>query len=522
MPFLPTFRRLALAALGAALGTPALAATFVPTRFDDPIPNGCQPSDCSLREAVIAANATTATDTIVLGAGVYQLTQPAVATDANGADLDVLAPLAIVGAGSGLTAIRSGHLVDGPQTRVIEVHGTRLDLRELALWHGGVAGGTGGSVGGGCLQGTGATVMLEQVLVDTCRADVGGGVSLARSRSEWNAVTVRNSLGRSAGGALALTGSTAIGKGVVLNGNASNMVGGGVHVLSSSVASTITWADSLIVGNEAAQGGGLHVGAGGRLDLSGSGGLLRVNGNRASQTGGGLHVAGELVGQWLGIAWNTAAVDGGGLNATGRATVRDSEFAFNSSGRDGGGAALRSGGSPSGGHLVDRVSFVDNGAARHGGGLSVLGTFATLHNLSTFSNDALSGGGIEISGTMRLEHASLLADSGGALRVAAGTLFLRNTVVSGGCVLASGGGLSSLGGNAQSAVTTGSCPLLPPYPAAALALAYGPIGGAFDAVHFTSAGSPLRNGGASGGPVTLDIRGATRDFPYDTGAWEWP
>jgi CSLREA domain-containing protein len=35
----------------------ALANTYKPTRFDDPRPNGCKKTDCSLREAVIAANA---------------------------------------------------------------------------------------------------------------------------------------------------------------------------------------------------------------------------------------------------------------------------------------------------------------------------------------------------------------------------------------------------------------------------------------------------------------------------------
>jgi hypothetical protein len=47
-------------------------------------------------------------------------------------------------------------------------------------------------------------------------------------------------------------------------------------------------------------------------------------------------------------------------------------------------------------------------------------------------------------------------------------------------------------------------------------------GGAFDVVRFTSATSPLRNGGVGGSPVTQDIRGAARMPPPDIGAWEWP
>jgi len=56
-------RRLAVALLvvvcGILLLAPAAAraAGYTPTRTDDPPPDGCRPDDCSLREAVIAANA---------------------------------------------------------------------------------------------------------------------------------------------------------------------------------------------------------------------------------------------------------------------------------------------------------------------------------------------------------------------------------------------------------------------------------------------------------------------------------
>ena len=40
-----------------ATASAASAVTYRPTRTDDPAPNGCKKKDCSLREAVIAANA---------------------------------------------------------------------------------------------------------------------------------------------------------------------------------------------------------------------------------------------------------------------------------------------------------------------------------------------------------------------------------------------------------------------------------------------------------------------------------
>ena len=55
----------------AALNGHVCAATFNVTRTDDPTPNGCAQSDCSLREAVIDANQTVQADVIMLPAGTY-------------------------------------------------------------------------------------------------------------------------------------------------------------------------------------------------------------------------------------------------------------------------------------------------------------------------------------------------------------------------------------------------------------------------------------------------------------------
>ena len=59
----------------AFLAAPAVAqaTTFTVTRRDDPSPGACAASDCSLREAVRAANAGSGGDRIVLPAGLYRL-----------------------------------------------------------------------------------------------------------------------------------------------------------------------------------------------------------------------------------------------------------------------------------------------------------------------------------------------------------------------------------------------------------------------------------------------------------------
>jgi CSLREA domain-containing protein len=65
------------------------ATTYAVTRTDDPPPDGCLPQDCSLREAIIAANADSDPGVVSLQAGTYELTTPGTYEDAALAgDLD--------------------------------------------------------------------------------------------------------------------------------------------------------------------------------------------------------------------------------------------------------------------------------------------------------------------------------------------------------------------------------------------------------------------------------------------------
>src|SRR5439155_19826905 len=90
----------------ALAGVPnAAAATFAVTRTDDPVPGACD-SDCSLREAVLAANAGSGGDTIVLPAGHYRLTISGPGEDAAATgDLDLTTSVMIAGAGARSTVI---------------------------------------------------------------------------------------------------------------------------------------------------------------------------------------------------------------------------------------------------------------------------------------------------------------------------------------------------------------------------------------------------------------------------------
>lgn len=98
----------------AALARTTLSATdYVPTRYDDPPPGSCLPSDCSLREAIIAANADAAADRVLLSAGEYQLTIPGAGElfSATGS-IDIREELELRGPGATMTRIVAGGLGD--------------------------------------------------------------------------------------------------------------------------------------------------------------------------------------------------------------------------------------------------------------------------------------------------------------------------------------------------------------------------------------------------------------------------
>src|SRR6476646_5626626 len=100
-------RTIFAALLCLAAAAPTSAATFTVTKTADTNDGACN-ADCSLREAIIAANATAGLDVITVPAGTYTLTRSGVDNNAANGDLDVTDPLTINGAGQGSTIIQAG------------------------------------------------------------------------------------------------------------------------------------------------------------------------------------------------------------------------------------------------------------------------------------------------------------------------------------------------------------------------------------------------------------------------------
>jgi CSLREA domain-containing protein len=105
----------ALLLVPALQAEPAHAAHFQVTTTNDPAPGACTPDDCSLREAIIAANESSGPDTISLRPGTYVLTLGGGPdNDARVGDLDIFDPsgggLSIFGASAASTIVDGQHL----------------------------------------------------------------------------------------------------------------------------------------------------------------------------------------------------------------------------------------------------------------------------------------------------------------------------------------------------------------------------------------------------------------------------
>ena len=87
---------LLMVALAAMPSAASAATTYRPTRTDDPTPGACTKKDCSLREAVIAANASGGGKIVLRPGKRYELTRQGAGEDAAlTGDLDLKAPTAI-------------------------------------------------------------------------------------------------------------------------------------------------------------------------------------------------------------------------------------------------------------------------------------------------------------------------------------------------------------------------------------------------------------------------------------------
>jgi CSLREA domain-containing protein len=346
---------LAALAWAAAPAQRAHAGSFLVTKTADTDDGSCDASDCSLREAILAANAA-GPSTISLPAGTYTLTIAGAGENAGKTgDLDVTQNLTITGALSSTTVLDGGGL-----DRVLDLHGIAATLSDLTVQHGSAADGSGGGI-----LSSGALTVLRSQIRDNSTSVAGGGITnsgtttLTDSAISSNVAHTGAVAGSGSGGGILNLGVLVL-INTSLSDNLAEADGGGIYN-GDSVQSTITLihatvernqalssapdhglgggianfgvatvSDSLIAGNAATAGGGVLT----RRSLSISGSTLSAN---AATFGGAIISSSAITLTNSTIGDNTATQDGGGLANIGALTMNNVTIAGNQADSDGNG-----------------------------------------------------------------------------------------------------------------------------------------------------------------------------------------
>jgi CSLREA domain-containing protein len=220
------------------------ATTFTVTRTDDPAPNGCRPGDCSLREAVIAANAGSGADTIVLPAGDFRLGIAGIGEDAAAkGDLDLTKSVTITGSGARSTVVDASGL-----DRVFDVaSGTIVLISDVTV--------TGGVGPGAGIANNGTLTLVRDAVTGNYAPGVldGGGINsngaLTITRSTISGNRAHD------GGGIAFTGSLNVTDSTISNNVAgTNGAGGEGGGIFAAGGAPLAISSSTITGNQAFAG----------------------------------------------------------------------------------------------------------------------------------------------------------------------------------------------------------------------------------------------------------------------------
>lgn len=259
----------------------AQAATFTVTKTADTADGTCD-ADCSLREAISAANASAGTDTIVVPAGTYVRTLTG-SDDTNAlGDLDVNEAATILGAGAGATVIEGNGTTAGD--RVLDLDDGGIHIAGVTIRNGYAS-----SNGGGIDAHNEAVLALEASVVTSNKADgdggglnIDGGALLTDVTISSNTADADASGGGDGGGIYVDGNGGPIFRGVTMTGNSTINDGGAIY--NDDV-----------------------------LDLTN----VTISGNTAGESGGGIYNAYAVSMNNVTIAANTGDGDNTGLGDEG-------------------------------------------------------------------------------------------------------------------------------------------------------------------------------------------------------------
>lgn len=422
--------------------------------------DGTCDADCSLREAITAANANPSS-TVNIPAGTYTITRTGADEDNNTTgDFDINAIMTITGAGASTTIIdgndldrifhitgnfsvnisgvtvRNGYLADNVAGAGILNPTGRLNLNAVVVTENSALFGQGGGIS--CDDGSSLSITDSTISYNTARF-FGGGIQCMGTITILNSILTFNETtdaGFPGGGAiyhytlqdspLTITSST------ISNNTAADI--GGVYSFVDT-GNSLTLTDSIVSNN-----------TGGVFIFGGSITNTTFSGNNSTRPGGAVFV-GDGVGTITDSIFenNTSTVGGGAvaIEVGAITNITDSSFTNNSA-EDGGSALFIKGGLTLSGSTLSNNTVPT--ASEYGGAIFIDADGSATIQDSTFDNNASSYGGAiwnysQQANALEIFRSTFSNHTTGAVNTNGGTItdstFLNNTTTFYGAAISS-------------------------------------------------------------------------------------
>ncbi|MEZ4592421.1 MAG: Ig-like domain-containing protein [Chloroflexota bacterium] len=388
---------------------PAYAAVITVNTSADEYNND---GDCSLREAIMAANADTAVDACTPGSNhdeiQFSLSTPAIITLTLGQIVIETDPLTLTGPGSDQLTISGNN-----GARIFDIAtGIPVTLTNLTLQNGRAA------TAGGAVRSGGNLVISDAVLRHNSANADGGALSVTGNLTLTNTEVLSNTASGEGGG-VKVTGEMGVVNGRFQN-NQSGSYGGGIHANTN-----LTINGTQFVSNTAAlYAGGVWAWANATIVNA------TFDHNSATNlNAGAIYVRYDLALTNSTFSHNSAGQNIGAIWASRDASIVGSSFSGNStaSGRS---AALQVHGSL----WLTNTQWLNNQSAQPGGALVYLGGNGRIVN-TLFAQNVGGDATLEHSGTVEIWHTTFAAPDAASHAAltsnADGTISVRNSIFSG-------------------------------------------------------------------------------------------
>jgi RHS repeat-associated protein/CSLREA domain-containing protein len=238
--------------------TASSGSSFVVTKTNDTNDGTCN-ADCSLREAVRAANATAGADTIIIPPGTYTLTITGADATAAKGDLDITESVIVIGQGNATNTIVAAG--SGWSDRIFDVIAGNVSLSNVTIQGGNLT-----SSSGGGIKSVNSSLSLSHVVVSGNQTTVsGGGVFVQGGSLVLNDSAVINNTAGQGGGILNDSATVTV-TNVTVSANSAVDSGGGMRVTNTGTLSlmnvTVTNNTADTDSNNTGDGGGVFYSAG--------------------------------------------------------------------------------------------------------------------------------------------------------------------------------------------------------------------------------------------------------------------